>query len=268
MMEGSLANHMHLKHLTPMPSAIPDPAILGIMHWNEQQLTGWNHHPLVLMSLMLRVKGTEGRRLKGGGGGRKVSQVMRCRRALLSSLLPETKNTHTHTHPAHAHKQSYQFFCRPMREWEEGKKEGSDKERGRWEGVCRKPASLRGRGKEGGGRMDGRSFMMGPWYSLLTDAAFFSTMALSQLCAASPGGTAGARGSTQPGSRRWISPNKEPLRWQRVLLPGGRNASGFPRQAAACSGLWLESQSFLVSVCVSEGERRMDLLCVCIWVWM
>lgn len=60
-----------------------------------------------------------------------------------SPLLTVTGNRHTGAGTC-----CYQFFCSPVREWEEAEKEGSDKERGRerrrkrvrekgrWEGVC------------------------------------------------------------------------------------------------------------------------------------
>lgn len=60
-----------------------------------------------------------------------------------SPLLTVTGNRHTGAGTC-----CYQFFCSPVRQWEEAEKEGSDKERGRerrrnrvrekgrWEGVC------------------------------------------------------------------------------------------------------------------------------------
>lgn len=48
-----------------------------------------------------------------------------------------------------------------------------------------------------------------------------------------------------------------------MLLPGGRNASGFPRQAAACSVLLLESHHSS-PLCVRDRER----VCPCVSVYV
>lgn len=49
-----------------------------------------------------------------------------------------------------------------------------------------------------------------------------------------------------------------------MLLPGGRNASGFPRQAAACSVRLLESQPSSSLCCVYEREREGERVCPCV----
>lgn len=74
-------------------------------------------------------------------------------------------------------------------------KEGSDKERGRWEGVCVRDGKLKKERKREGGWMDG-------WMELFGDIPFswmlpFLFMALSLLCAVSVGADTG----TQPQSR-------------------------------------------------------------------
>lgn len=267
---------------------LPDHVISWIIHLSEQQRTGWSQHPRVLVSPTLRAKETERQRDGGWGGERRGwgmkgipgDEVLKS-----SPLLTVTGNRHTGAGTC-----CYQFFCSPVREWEEAEKEGSDKERGRerrrkrvrekgkgrWEGVCvcvcrRKTASLRRRRREKGGgwkELHGAVIFLSSWMLL------FFFMALSIYCTdtpSSPGAGTGTRISTQPQNRGWIGPNKEPLRWQCVFLPGGRNASGFPRQAAACSVLSLESHPSSplcawawervgpcasVNVCVNVSERR------------
>ena len=184
--------YAHIQAQRPLPpSAVPDPVIPRIMHLTEQQHAGRTQRPRVLKSPTLRAKENRGR--DRGRGRWKVSQVMRCMEA--SSLLTVTgnqlKHTHTHTH-THTYTHCYQFFCSPMREWEE-EKEGSDKEREgeregareRWEGVCvwerereRETVSQSRRGRRRGG-MEGAVWGRDSLSSWMLSFLF---MALSLLC--------------------------------------------------------------------------------------
>lgn len=193
-------------------------------------------------------RSSKGDRDGGWGEGWKVTQVMRCRGALLSSMSRETSlNTHTHKHT--------QLSGLLQDQWGSGRRQ---RRRGVIERgsvcVCRKTVILRGR-EEGG---DG-------WKGLYGDVIFSpgcSLFSFPRLCPSfvqpCPWEQAQAAALSH-GAGDESSPTKSLWGGSVCFCLEGGTHRALPgkRQPAVCSGLRASPPP--------RWDRAMDPLCVCDW---